>query len=111
MNIEQEPGRIILDQLQTMERQALWAWGAHKYMIGKANKEHNGYLVFVVVNCPNVPQNTRIKITLEYNDTYTVKAYKARKVRGKMDIQEKVFCEATDVYVETLIETIDRIVG
>ena len=102
---------IILQQIKTIDSRALWAWGASKLLAGEPTKEHNGFLQFNTVNCPNVPQNTKVRITLGYDDVYVVKAFKTRKVRGKMEVQETVFCEAEGVYVDMLIETIDRIVG
>ena len=104
-------GTIILNQIKAIDNRALWAWGTKNLQAGSHTKEHNGFLEFTVSNCPNVPQNTRVRITLAYNDTYIVKAYKLRKVRGKFDMKETIYCEAKEVYVDTLIETIDRIVG
>jgi len=101
----------IWNQLNTMDKMAVWAWGTNKLVASKPTKDHNGFLEFRVVNCPNVVNGTRVRITLEYNDTYTVKAYTVRKVRGKADYATKVYCEAEQVYVDMLIETIDRIVG
>ena len=102
---------IILDQIKTIDSRALWAWGAKKLVAGEPTKDHDGFLQFTVVNCPNVPQNTTVRITLGYDDVYTVKIFKSRKIRGKMEVKETVFCEAEGVYVDMLIETIDRIVG
>jgi hypothetical protein len=102
--------QIILDQLNGMDRAALWAWGSKNLVGTSIDKKSLGWLEFTATNCPNT-KSAKVRITLEYNDTYTVKVYNIRKVRGKSEYKEKVLCEVKEVYFDTLIETIDRIVG
>jgi hypothetical protein len=112
MNSDNTPStpQIILNQINTMDKRAFWAWGSKKF-VGSANDSKSlGWLEFTATNCPNT-KSARVRITLEYNDTYTVKVYNIRKIRGKADYKESVLCEASDVYFDTLIDTIDDIVG
>ncbi len=101
----------IWDQLNTLNKMAVWAWGTNGLVSSKPNKDHNGFLEFKVRNCSKVPNGTRIRISLAYNDTYTVKAYTVREVRGKADYAVKTLSEMDIVYVDMLIDVIDGMVG
>jgi len=103
----------IIEQLNSMDPRALWAWGA-KDLVGTSTPSKQdcfGYLMFKTSNCPKVVNGTRIKITLEFNDTYTVKCFTVRKIRGKADYKETIIAEEKDVYFDQLIPVIDNMVG
>jgi hypothetical protein len=96
--------QIILTQIQGLDPRALMAWGAKDLFGAGENKNNLGYLEFRATNNPNY-RSIKINITLEFNDTYTVTAY----TRYKME--KKIKAEFTDVYFDSLIDIIDKILG
>lgn len=103
--------KTIKEQLMGMDYWALGAWGARAYKGMERSEENLGFLEFKVFNCPKVPNGTSVRITLEFNDTYTVKTYTVRKVKNKFEWKENVISEREDVYFDELVSHIDNVVG
>lgn len=100
----------ILEQIKAIDPGALWAWGSKNFVGAKETHEHYGFLEFDATNNPKI-KKCKIRITLEYNDTYTVKAYSTRKVPGKLEYKETVYNEYKDVHFPDLVDFIDSILG
>ena len=97
-------GKTILEQIKGMDSRALWAWGSKDFISAKESSKNLGYLEFKCTNNPNY-KSIKIRITLEFNDTYTVMAYTMYKY------EPKIKHIIRDVYFDSLVETIDEILG
>lgn len=97
----------ILDQIKALDSTLLVSIGAKGFLSAKADGTNKGYLQFKVSNCYNVSNGTNIRITLEYNDTYTVKAFTVRKV----GLEDNIIAEIKDICSDNLVITINEIVG
>ena len=101
----------ILDQIKVLDPFLLIDIGAKDFVSSKANGKHKGWLQFKVSNCMKVSNGTNVRITLEYDDTYTVKTFSMRKIRNTMDYSFKDIEELKDTQVANLVEAINKVVG
>jgi hypothetical protein len=96
--------QTILNQMNAIDRRAVWAWGAKDFIgFNECDKNYGG-LRFKATNNPNF-KSIFITITLDFNDTYTVQAWKILK--GEV----KVKAEHSNVYCDMLVDVIDSILG
>lgn len=103
--------QVILDQIKVLDPFMLMDIGAKGFESSKANGKHKGWLQFKVSNCMKVSNGTNVRITLEYDDTYTVKTFTMRKVRNTMDTVSKDIEEIKDVGNGNLTEVITKVLG
>lgn len=115
-----EIANTIKYQINTIDPRAFWAWGTSDLVGYPASDEDLGALGFRVRNVPNIKGVANVKITLEGNDTYTIKVYKlknftktlrAKVLAGEEVNLETVIEEVSDVYAEDLVRFIDKILG
>lgn len=107
-------------QINTLDPKAFWAWGTTDLVGYPETDKDLGALGFRVRNVPNIKGIASVKITLEFNDTYTVKVYKiksfTKSLREKVLAGEEVDFETViklipDVYAAELVSVIDGILG
>jgi hypothetical protein len=101
---------------------AFFAWGSTDLIGFPATETDSGALRFKVRNCATFRGTAYIKVTLEGDDTYTVKLYKHRNytksLRRKVlegtfeqsDL-ERIINEVKGVYAEDLVNVIDDLCG
>lgn len=113
---------IIAKQINTMDPMAFFAWGSSDLQGYSETKVDMGALRWKVRNCRTFKGTAFVKVTLDFDDTYSVKLYKHRNytkaLRAKVmddtfkesDL-EKVITQHKGIYVDQLIETIDNMLG
>jgi hypothetical protein len=116
--------KTIIQQINGLDPMAFSAWGTSALTSFSCSEDDLGSLRFTVRNCSNFKGTAFIKVTLDFNDTYTVRLYKHRNhtkaLKAKMLADEFVYTEdefinvlaqESGVYFDQLVDTIDRIVG
>lgn len=99
-----EIGKTILNQIKSVDRMALMAWGSKNYLGGKVWNGKEG--VQFSVSGPNAKRGSKISVVYdEVNDLYDV--YIWRSYRGELKIDNN----AKGVYCDMLVEIIDEFVG
>ena len=99
----------IKEQIMAIDYWALAQWGANSYLGSAKNENDEGWLSFKVQNCPSVTNGTYIRITLKWDDTYTVKVHKFRKVRGSFERKETIYSETQGHHYEDLVDVINSV--
>ena len=107
-------------QINTLDPMAFFAWGTKDLVGYPASDTDLGALGFSVRNCPNIKGVGHVKITLNFDDTYTVKVYKLKNYTKKLreavlngeevDL-ETIIDQGSYVYADQLVKLIDGIVG
>jgi len=92
-----EVAKTILSQIKTLDRMAMCAWGA-KDLVGMEDG-----LMFK--SSGMVRNKGKVMIKLNGNDLYDVTFGKIRKY------EYKELARVEDVFVENLVETVDKMVG
>lgn len=96
-----QTAKTIKTQIDSLDPRALFSYGAKDYIGSEPTDKHNGFLMFSVGGTRLYKQRVRVKITLEYNDTYTVEVY---RVRG---VNVTDLFKMTDVYCDMLVDVLD----
>lgn len=97
-----EIAKTILDQIKATDRAALMAWGAKSFIsIGEDSHEGVAILGGVQFSVNGRKIRGKVIVRLTASDTYTVEVGRVRKMEWKS------LCFATDVYCDTLMDTID----
>ena len=101
-----EVANTIRQQLNSIDRRALFAWGAHQFAGSDATDNGLPFLQFQVKNNPKVKGTARVKISLNGKDLYNIEVF---KVDSKYNI--KYIKQLEDVFAEDLVSVIDEILG
>jgi hypothetical protein len=94
----------ILSQIKALDPRATLAWGAKEFIGFTESSKNLGSLRFKATNNPNF-KSIFITISLEFNDTYTISAWKI--VKHEVVVKTK----HSDVYCDMLVDVIDSILG
>ena len=93
---------IIIDQIQTLDKMALLAWGTSKALsIPEIDGEHLGGVKLLIQNNPNIPEKATVEITLNGSDLYDI----------KISSPKKVYFNERDWFCGDIVAVIDQVVG
>ena len=118
-----ETASTIIHQIKSIDSVALMCWGSSDFTIVNGGESHLGGLRFVVRNCRTFKGTAFVKVTLDFNDTYTVKLYKHKRLTKKLRTKfiddpdfkpadfENVIGEVSGVYNDMLVDIIDSLTG
>lgn len=88
--------QIILDQIKSIDRMALWAWGAKNYVGGKT---------MLQFDCNGPKHKGKVQIHLTPADEYRIETWKIRGVNAKK-------LEVVDgIHAEDLVIVLDELIG
>ena len=96
-----EVAKTIKSQIIAADPLALMSYGARNFCGADMNKENYGWLSFTISNTRVYAQPVTVKISLQFNDTYTVEVFRTRV--GKVKLLNK----KEDVYFNELVEVLD----
>ena len=94
--------QIIIDQITTLDRMAIFAWGTSKAApIPEVEGEHLGGLKLTIQNNPSIRELATIEILLNGSDLYDVRIYSPKKE----------YLNKLDFFCGDLVDLIDGVVG
>ena len=113
---------IIAFQIKTIDPLAFFSWGTTDLTEFSPTEEHLGALRFKVRNFVTFKGSAFVRVTLNFDDTYTVKLYKHRNYTKTLRTKvlednyspkdlERIITELSGIYADQLVPTIDTILG